>query len=82
MISLRTRFDLHRDLGQWSHKRYALELGYEPGSEDQFVNYLSGKRELSSGEAKNILTRHAFLYGDNALPEEITSELEKIIDQQ
>lgn len=78
MISLRTRFDLHRDLGQWSVNRYAQELGYDHGQEEEFVSYLNGKRDLSPEEALMILTRHAFIRGDNALPEEITSELEKL----
>lgn len=78
MIPLRNRFDMHRDLGQWSLNRYAQELGYDHGQETEFVSYLDGKRELSADEALMILTRHAFLRGDNALPEEITSELEKL----
>jgi len=81
MISLRTRFDIHRDLGQWSLVQYALGLGYTPGEENRFVQYLQGKRELTSEEASQILSRHQFTRRDDVLPDEIISELEQIVSQ-
>lgn len=78
MISLRTRFDIHRDLGQWSPRRYASELGYTPGEEDNFLTFLNGKRELTAAEAAMILSRHQFTMRGHELPEEIVAELEKL----
>ena len=78
MISLRTRFDIHRDLGQWSINRYAMELGFEPGDEQRFVAYLNGKHELTAKDASFILTHHHFLQRGDELPSEIVDELEKI----
>lgn len=78
MISLRTRFDIHRDLGQWSLNRYAMELGYEPGNEQRFIDFANGKRELTTQDATFILTHHHFLQRGDELPSEIVAELEKL----
>ncbi|HEY3376232.1 MAG TPA: hypothetical protein VGL77_01955 [Armatimonadota bacterium] len=78
MLSLRARFDLHRDLGQWSPVRYAQNLGYDPAQENSFVHYLQGKRELNPDEALMILDRHQFRSRFDPLPEEIVTALEEL----
>jgi len=80
MISLRTRFDLHRDLNQWSLKQYALGLGYDESNIDQFLKYMDGKRELTPAEATMILDKHQYRYRGGELQEEIIMELEKLAE--
>jgi len=78
MISLRTRFDIHRDLGQWSPVAYAQQMGYDPTQESRFLNYLQGKRELTAEEAAMMLSRHQFRTRFDPLPDEIVAALEEL----
>jgi len=75
MITLRSRFDLHRDLNQWSRQQYALGLGYEQKDVDKFLKYLDGKRELTPEEATMILDQHQYRYRGGEMPDEIIAEL-------
>lgn len=78
MISLRSRFDLHRDINQWSRKQYALGLGYEQQDVEQFLKFLDGKRELTPEEATMILDKHQYHYRGGEMPDEIVAELQLI----
>lgn len=78
MISLRSRFDLHRDLNQWSRQQYALGLGYEQQDVEKFLKFLDGKRELTSEEATMILEKHQYHYRGGEMPDEIVAELQLI----
>lgn len=75
MITLRSRFDLHRDLNQWSRQQYALGLGYEQKDVEKFLKYLDGKRELTAEEANMILSNHQYHYRGGEMPDEIVAEL-------
>lgn len=75
MITLRSRFDMHRDLNQWSRQQYALGLGYEQPDVEKFLKYLDGKRDLTSEEAEMILSKHQYHYRGGEMPDEIIAEL-------
>ncbi len=78
MISLRSRFDLHRDLNQWSRQQYAMGLGYEQKDVEKFLKFLDGKRELTPEEASMILESHQYHYRGGEMPDEIVAELQLI----
>jgi len=78
MVTLRQRFDIHRDLGQWSMHEYATQLGYPDTAVKQLADYLSGRREMTPAEAALILRKHFFVGRDNELGDEIIVELERL----